>query len=374
MHIVFVTDYALYVSGGVRFLLDVLNYVSCHFNYKVTVVAGYVDREVQIRYRNLNFLNMSTYYESKYLSEQPIRALAFILKALRNLIYIYDKINIIHLNNIIPTLISYLLPNKVPIVASIHHLEVPTGITHRLGRISISLVQDVLEINAPYVVIHTPSKYVKSLLQKKSFRNKDNIIIIPPCIDIKKYLLLKRKIENGLFLMIGRLEARKHYKHAIYAFKIINNFYPEARLIIVGDGPLRDELWILVKKLGLQNVVDIMGHVPEKEKLNLLSRAEALIHLGYPEGFGIVLIEALAAGVPVIAYDVPPLNEIIKHNVTGILVKKDSIIDLAKIVINFHKYSFNEKDLRNNARKYDIKFVASRFVKLYKSLVRQAKV
>jgi len=365
---VFVVDYVSNTTGGPRFLLNVLNYISQHFNYKVMVITGHVSEEVRKCYGNLEFLNLNVYNGTRFLSEQPIRCLSFILKALRGILKLH-AIDIIHLNSILPTLITYLSLNKIPIVASIHHLEDPANITHLSGKIVVPLVQDILELNAPYVVVHTPSKYVKSLIQQKSRRNKNNIVVIPPGINVERYLMLRRSQENGLFIMIGRLERRKHYEHAIYAFKIVHKLRPEAKLIIIGDGPLRERLQILLRELGLQGTVKILGFVSEEEKLTLLSKAEALIHLGYPEGFSIVVLEALATGVPVIAYDVPPLNETVKHGVTGMLVKKDDVAELAKVIADFHKYPFEERVLREIAKKYDISVIAQMFAKLYKSLV-----
>jgi len=193
--------------------------------------------------------------------------------------------------------------------------------------------------------------------------------VIPPGIEIEKYMSIPRRIEEDLFVMMVRLERRKHCEHAIAAFKVVTRRNPNVRLFIIGDGPMKPYLMQLIKRLSLEKNVHLLGVVDEETKLDFLSRAQALIHLGYPEGFGIAILEALASGVPVIAYDVPPINEIIKNNITGVLIKKDNLIELAEAILNTDKFGFDSKILRNATRKYDISITTRQFDALYKYLV-----
>jgi len=237
-----------------------------------------------------------------------------------------------------------------------------------IGKIGTITLQDVLELNTKCNVIHVPSNYIKSLIQQKSIVNKHNIIVIPPGISVKKYFTIPRRPSNDLFIMIGRLEQRKHYDHAIAAFKIVTKYKPERKLLIIGDGPLKYKLTQLIKKYGLERNVVLLGSIDEETKLTLLSKADALIHLGYPEGFGIVIVEALASGVPVITYNVPPVNELILHEITGLLVEKNNIFQLARTIMNFNKYNFDKKTLRDTVKRYDINIVAEKFRTLYTKL------
>jgi len=203
--------------------------------------------------------------------------------------------------------------------------------------------------------------------------NRNDVVIIPPGIDVKKYLSVTKEPEENLFLMVGILEKIKHYDHAIMAFKIVTRYRPEAKLFIVGDGSLKQYLTQLIRSLSLEKNVLPLGSVDEKTKLDLLSKAQALIHLGRPEGFGIVLIEALATDTSIIAYDVPPLNELVKSGVSGVLVEieniKDNIIELAKSIISINKYDFDFKALKHSVKKYDIEIVTKKFEDLYIRLI-----
>ncbi|NAY89103.1 MAG: glycosyltransferase, partial [Desulfurococcales archaeon] len=190
-------------------------------------------------------------------------------------------------------------------------------------------------------------------------------------IDLSKHLAVRKKPEPGTFLMIGRLEPRKHYEHAILAAKLARRYRKDLKLYIVGGGSLKPLLEQKIREENLEDTVKLLGNVDEQEKLELLARAEALIHLGYPEGFGLVIIEALATGTPVIAYDLPPINEIIKNNVHGILISKDDIASLARALIQFRAENFNPDVLRAKAAEYDLEQTARKFHKLYSALLNE---
>ena len=324
-------------------------------------------------------------YQSRvYPYKQPFRCLRFLYEAAKVLNEVmnetHDKTNtmVIHVHNPLPNLIPYLMTRKIrskriSIVCTIHHFEETYSLDSMLSKIISVPYQYIIETNIPCNVIHVPSRYVKETLVKKRFFYKKNIIIIPPGIDLDRYLANPKKHEDGLFIMIGRLEPRKHYDHAIAAFKIVAKHRPDYKLVIIGDGPLKHELIQLIERYGLERNVFLLSSVDEETKLKLLSRVEALIHLGYPEGFGIVILEALASGTPVIAYNVPPINEIVKNGTTGVLVKKDSIIDLAKAIMNIDRYSFDPNELRRSTKKYDINTIVNKFKVLYRYLATELK-
>ncbi|MEX2054931.1 MAG: glycosyltransferase, partial [Candidatus Andersenbacteria bacterium] len=99
-----------------------------------------------------------------------------------------------------------------------------------------------------------------------------------------------------LFITIGRLIPRKGYEMLLSAWQDI----PES-LAIIGSGPLKKPLQELIKKYQLANRVRILGYVEESTKNQMLRVADAYISASNHEGFGIVFLEAMAAGLPIIA-------------------------------------------------------------------------
>jgi len=377
IEILFVVDYLTTNVGGPRFHIDVFRRLPKN-SYRIHIVAGAVDHEaldILKNHSNINVVNLNVFNTKALPSEQPINVIKFLYGAFNTINKITKKthIDVIHLNTHFPNLLSYVIKLITPIVCSIHHLEEATqfyGVTPKIAKL---IIQDLLEINSPCNVIHVPSRYTKQRIEELSITNRNNIIVIPPGIEIEKYISIPRRMKESLFVMIGRLERRKHYEHAIAAFKIVTRHRPDYKLAIIGDGPLKHELIQMIKRYGLERNIFLLGSVDEETKLELLSKAEALIHLGYPEGFGIVILEALASGTPVIAYNVPPINEIVKNDVAGILVEKDNVMDLAKAIMSIDRYSFDPEVLRRITEKYDIKVIAKKFENLYKCLITQSK-
>lgn len=107
--------------------------------------------------------------------------------------------------------------------------------------------------------------------------------------------------EATTLLYVGRLERRKGIEHLIRAFARLTRHYPQLRLVIGGDGPEREQLERLARELALERVV-FLGYVPAADLPSLFADADIFCAPAtYAESFGIVLIEAMAAGLPIVA-------------------------------------------------------------------------
>jgi glycosyltransferase involved in cell wall biosynthesis len=126
----------------------------------------------------------------------------------------------------------------------------------------------------------------------------------------------------------------------IKAWKIINKKRPDAKLIIIGGGkgPYLEKVKELVKKLDLLKNVIFTGFVPEEEKYKLLAQSRIFVFPSYLEGSPLVLCEAMACGLLVIAYDLPYYRE--KYGEKIVYAKKGAVEELAtkilKILENKH--------------------------------------
>jgi cellulose synthase/poly-beta-1,6-N-acetylglucosamine synthase-like glycosyltransferase/glycosyltransferase involved in cell wall biosynthesis/O-antigen/teichoic acid export membrane protein len=131
----------------------------------------------------------------------------------------------------------------------------------------------------------------------------------------------RKKTKNPSISYLGRLKPYKNVDIAIKAFQKIYADYPSATLSIIGDGESKKKLMNLVKKLELSNAVTFCGKVSEKEKATLLAKSWVVVQPSMAEGWGITVIEANAAGTPVIASNVSGLKDSVIDNHTGLLVK-----------------------------------------------------
>ena len=125
-------------------------------------------------------------------------------------------------------------------------------------------------------------------------------------------------IEPGapLVLAIGRLIEQKDHATLLAAFARVRASHPEARLAILGWGPLEEQTRARAAGLGLADAVLLPGRV---EPSAWLARADVFAHTSRWEGFGIVLLEAMLAGLPVVATRASAIPEIVQDGVTGLL-------------------------------------------------------
>jgi glycosyltransferase involved in cell wall biosynthesis len=121
-----------------------------------------------------------------------------------------------------------------------------------------------------------------------------------------------------LVLTIGRLIEQKDHATLLAAFARVREQQPEARLAILGWGRLEDETRERTRELGLADAVVLPGRV---EPSAWLARADVFAHTSRWEGFGIVLLEAMLASLPVVATRASAIPEIVVDGVTGVLVE-----------------------------------------------------
>jgi len=130
--------------------------------------------------------------------------------------------------------------------------------------------------------------------------------------------------------LAARLTSEKGVPVAIRAMRRVADRLPEAKLIVAGEGPLHDQVAALIDELNLREHVELMGHV-ERDRLDeVFGGAWAqLVPSRWREPFGLVAVEGMMRGVPVIASDSGGLSEIVEHGRTGFLVPPGDVDALA---------------------------------------------
>lgn len=160
-----------------------------------------------------------------------------------------------------------------------------------------------------------------------------------------------------LILAIGRLQPQKGFDLLIWAVSLVAKEFPDWKLVIVGEGPERANLENLINRLGLVNNITLVGQVQDLS--DLLCNATMFVLSSRFEGFPNVLCEAMAAGLPVIAFDCPTgPREIIDSGVNGILVPAQDHMGLAQAMIRLIKDANLRRQLGVNAGKISERFSA----------------
>lgn len=143
--------------------------------------------------------------------------------------------------------------------------------------------------------------------------------VIPNGIDLERFAASPAPVA-GRVLMVGRLAPPKRPDLAVEAIAKLHREYPEAELQLAGDGPDRADVERLARQLGVEEAVQLLGtreDVPE-----LLREASCLLLTSDYEGCPLSVLEAMAAGVPVVATRVGGVPELVDHGRTGLLVDR----------------------------------------------------
>ena len=142
--------------------------------------------------------------------------------------------------------------------------------------------------------------------------------------------------------MTARLTAWKGVDGAIRAMKSIRARYPDAKLVIAGDGPERTALETLTKELNATNSVSFLGNISRAETWQLREESEVYVLNSTYEGLPHTVLTSFAAGIPIVATNISGTNEAVIDEVNGLLIPTDNPDELAAAVIRY----FDDASLR----------------------------
>jgi glycosyltransferase involved in cell wall biosynthesis len=159
---------------------------------------------------------------------------------------------------------------------------------------------------------------------------------------------------------VARLVHTKGVIDAIEAWGHVRRAVPAATLLMVGAGPERDAASGLAERLSISDSVEWRGFVSEQEKRQILSESRLLIAPSYEEGWGISVCEAMASGVPVVAYRLPVLDELFGSAYLG--APRGDVAGLADLAVQVLTDDALAESLsrrgRKTAEQYDVARVA----------------
>jgi glycogen(starch) synthase len=218
---------------------------------------------------------------------------------------------------------------KKPMVLTVHSTEVgrAQGL-HSPDSFSINGIEWWAMYEANRVIVCSQS--MKNEICDHFNLPQEKVDVIPNAIDATKYQVsvdrgaVKQRYGVGwgekLVLCVGRLVPQKGIEYFIQAIPAVAKRYPEARFVIVGEGWSRDILEAEARASGQGRKIQFTGFASDQEVINLMSSADVLVVPSVYEPFGIVALEGMATGVPVVASRVGGLSEVIEHDRTGLFV------------------------------------------------------
>jgi glycosyltransferase involved in cell wall biosynthesis len=163
-----------------------------------------------------------------------------------------------------------------------------------------------------------------------------NGVLLPPVSNVpskKVRLHLGINADSVVFVNMGRFIPSKGHLELIEAFELARAKSPKSHLLIAGDGPL----WSLAKHKiiarRLTDCVHLLGNININEVQEILACGDVFVFPSIREGFSNAILEAMANSLPIVAYDIPSVREIVENHVTGILVPEHDTRALAEAML-----------------------------------------
>jgi len=236
-------------------------------------------------------------------------------------------------SGISPAVISKI--KKVPLVTNIMGADIHDPTKYNLQRPLLDLIVEKV-LNSSKLII-CPSSDMKKRSEKLT---KTPLEIIPYGIDYEKFASetkkksTKRKLgiddKDLIVLTVARLISRKSFDTSLRAIKKVKKSIGNLKYVIVGDGPEREKILKTVKELGLEGIVILTSRVPDEELPNYYAISDVFLMTSLHEAFGIVLLEAMASGMPVVVSDIGGMQDIVSNGRNGYLCPVDDVIVFAE--------------------------------------------
>ena len=238
----------------------------------------------------------------------------------------------------------------------LHHLDKP--LIGAAARLTLSLLrhwdrESASRADHLLAISHWTAQKIRQAWGRESH------VIYPP-VDVERFSQAKER--ENFYIHVSRLVPYKMTAEIIRAFNEL-----KLPLVIVGDGPEMPHL----QKLAASNV-RLLGHQSDEVVADLLNRAKAFVYMAV-EDFGIAMVEAQAAGCPVIAYGKGGATEIVRDGETGLLFQDQTSRSLSEAVLQIQKIKLNSLASKENAARFSSKRFQKEFLAYMESVCRVSK-
>jgi glycosyltransferase involved in cell wall biosynthesis len=214
------------------------------------------------------------------------------------------------------------LYTRVPVVPIIPHLFGTTAF--RETNFAIASYVYVLERFIPvvfrnnrFIVISSSTK--EDLVARGIAQERIDVVLCG--LDHGRYRdMALARFDRPTIVHLGRLRKYKSVDVVMRAMRSILREIPDARLVVIGDGPFKKNLVKLAGRLGLGDAIEFKGYMDYDGLVEFLNRSHLLVNPSPKEGWGLTVVEANACGVPVVASDRPGLRDSVWNGETGVLV------------------------------------------------------
>ena len=285
--------------------------------------------------------------------------------------------DVVHAHWLVPQgIISSMLKSNKKLVVTVHGSDL-----FPLNNSFFKSIQKNVLDNCDICTVN--SEATKNELLKRFPEFKSKVIVIPMGVDTR--LFFKKNVKSRfteyknkkIILFVGRLNEQKGVEYLIKAMKYVNSKISNSRLLIIGEGRYKKELQKTADSLNIGNI-EFLGSINQIGLSDYYNTADVFVlpsvtsRIG-TEGQGLVLLEAMSCGTPVIGTNTGGIPAIVKNNQTGLLVNERNENELANAIMKILSDKKLSQKLSNNGIKfvknnYSWEIVAKKFDEIYRKL------
>ncbi len=323
-------------GGTEKIVLNLCNLLNTEiFNTNVSVFqSGEFEKELKKGQRVFALVNVNG--STKHILK---KGLNFVNRIKRlNQILKEESVDILHTHHLGPFLHALLVSRRRKGIRWIHTEHIRPDIDKSYPRNGVRVINRFSKFADAVTGV---SEEVGTYFHNKARVPEDKIFTILNGVDIKKYSCpngrFTKRSEIGIpedtlvIGIIGSLRKQKNHKNLIKAFSIVLSLLSNVCLVIVGDGECREDAEGLVSDLNIVNYVHFLGY--RLDTAELMSAIDVYCLPSFFEGMPLTVIEAWAAGKPVVATNVIGVKELVRHEENGVLVPSDNPEKLAEELI-----------------------------------------
>ena len=219
--------------------------------------------------------------------------------------------------------------------------------------------------------IITNSNKMSELITHFFELKKSNISVMPYLLKDDNRPKKKFREREKKICIVGRLAPSKGHKELLYSFANCRDIHSDIELLIVGEGPEEKNLKRLSRLLKVNKQINFIGSIPNKEIGKIFSKCLASISASRSEAFGIVSIESLKEGTPILSTDTEGSRDILKEGENGLIInlnkKNDFSEKLTEIIDNWDVFSKNA--LRTFENKFSNKNINDHYEKFINEIL-----
>jgi glycosyltransferase involved in cell wall biosynthesis len=267
-----------------------------------------------------------------------------------------------------------------PLILTYHNDIVGDGFANYIAKFYNTTMIKLLLNKANKIIIYRPN-YLEFSPYLKKYRHKTEVI--PGGVDINMFKPLNIEKEENVLFFLSVLDEFHKYKGLDYllkAMKIVKKEIPDVKLIVGGEGKLLDQYKKIVNSLDLKNNIKFIGFISHEKAVEYYNKCDLFATPSISakqEGFGMVLLEAMACGKPVVSTEIVGVADDIKERNAGRIVKPKNVNALADAIIEVLQDKEGAKRMGANGRRlveerYEWKKIGEMMHKVYENILNNS--